>query len=104
MAVAFFSTWTTYGTWLPGDERGCQRSGRVDWADGMRAFRATLRMTADSITLDGRQRAIAEETVTAHCVVRGWTLHAVNCRSNHVHAVVTAPDRACEVPREQFKA
>jgi hypothetical protein len=22
MAIAFFSTWTTYGTWLPGDQRG----------------------------------------------------------------------------------
>jgi len=31
-------------------------------------------------------------------------LHAVNCRTNHVHVVVTAPDRAIEIPREQFKA
>ncbi|HEX3998701.1 MAG TPA: hypothetical protein VHX65_09150 [Pirellulales bacterium] len=22
MAIAFFSAWTTYGTWLPGDARG----------------------------------------------------------------------------------
>jgi hypothetical protein len=21
MAIAYFSTWTTYGTWLPGDSR-----------------------------------------------------------------------------------
>ena len=31
-------------------------------------------------------------------------LHAVNCRSNHVHVVVAAPGRRIEVPREQFKA
>ena len=24
--LAFFLTWTTYGTWLPGDERGWSRS------------------------------------------------------------------------------
>jgi REP element-mobilizing transposase RayT len=105
MAIAFFSTWTTYGTWLPGDARGwLQRAGGVEWADGMRAFRATLRMTHGATTLDAGQRSVVEATVLAHCGFRGWTLHAVNCRSNHVHAVVTAPDRTLAIPREQFKA
>ena len=25
--LAYFLTWTTYGTWLPGDERGWNRKG-----------------------------------------------------------------------------
>jgi len=28
MAIAIFSTWTTYGSWLPGDERGWWQRGR----------------------------------------------------------------------------
>jgi hypothetical protein len=28
MAIAFFSTWTTYGTWLPGDPRSWYQRGR----------------------------------------------------------------------------
>ena len=27
--LAYFLTWTTYGTWLPGDERGWNRKGEV---------------------------------------------------------------------------
>src|SRR5205823_12278157 len=43
------------------------------------------------------QRRSVEAQITETCRLRGWTLHVVNCRSNHVHAVVTAdvddPDR-----------
>ena len=43
------------------------------------------------------------DTVKSHCQIRGWLLHAVNARSNHVHVVVSAtcdPDTIVE----QFKA
>ncbi len=45
-----------------------------------------------------------EVTIGEHCAIRNWTLHAVNCRSNHLHVVVTAPHRSIEIPREQFKS
>ena len=44
-----------------------------------------------------------ENTITDHCRIRGWQLHIVNCRTNHVHAVVTV-DRDPDEAREQFKA
>ncbi len=53
--------------------------------------------------LDGRQRRIVEETIEDHCRIRGWALHAVNCRSNHLHVVVTA-DRHPDEVRKQLKA
>jgi REP element-mobilizing transposase RayT len=37
----------------------------------------------------------------AACV---WKLHAVNCRSNHCHTVVTAMDHDGEQVRDQFKS
>jgi REP element-mobilizing transposase RayT len=63
-----------------------------------------LRMTESAVTLEPDQRRLVEETIAAHCAVRAWTLHSVNCRSNHVHVVVTAPGRLIELPRKQFKA
>jgi REP element-mobilizing transposase RayT len=105
VAIAFFSTWTTYGTWLPGDPRGWYQRGRgVREPDALRRFEAALLMTESALTLDAEQRRIVEQTIAEHCAIRKWHLHAVNCRSNHVHVVVTAPDRRIEVPREQFKA
>ncbi len=105
MAIAFFSTWTTYGTWLPGDERGwSHRNKGLQGPDLKRRFEAVLRQTEGALTLDADQRRLVEQTIADHCVIRRWHLHAVNCRSNHVHAIVTAPGRAIEIPREQFKA
>jgi REP element-mobilizing transposase RayT len=105
MSVAYFTTWTCYGTWLPGDDRGWFQSGR-GWRepDGRRAFQAALRMREDAVLLDHDQRQLVETVISTHAAIRGWELHAVNCRTNHVHVVVTAPGRRIEVPREQFKA
>lgn len=105
MAVAFFSTWTTYGTWLPGDSRGWYQRGRgLQDPDALRRLEASLLMSEAALTLDPQQRRMVENTIAKHCAIRGWVLHAVNCRTNHVHVVVTAPGRDIEVPREQFKA
>jgi len=60
-------------------------------------------MTEDACLLDSEQRELVERTIRDHCRIRGWELHAVNCRTNHVHVVVTAnlgPKQA----RAQFKA
>jgi hypothetical protein len=37
------------------------------------------------------------------CKIRGWELHAVNCRSNHAHVVVTA-NLDPKIVRSQLKA
>ena len=49
------------------------------------------------------QRCKVEAVCREHARIRGWILHAVNARSNHVHLAVTA-DKAPEVVRDQFKA
>jgi REP element-mobilizing transposase RayT len=105
VAIAYFTTWTTYGTWLPGDPRGWFQSGRgLQDPDAARRFEALFLMTESALIPDPDQRRLVEQTVADHCAIRGWEFHAVNCRSNHVHVVVTAPGRPIEEPREQFKA
>jgi len=60
-------------------------------------------MTESACLLDEQQRVVVEETITEHCRLRRWELHAVNCRTKHVHVVVSA-DREPEDVRDQFKA
>jgi REP element-mobilizing transposase RayT len=102
--LAYFLTWATYGTWLPGDERGWVEY-KHGWQlpDPLRKLEAEARMTEDACRLDEEQRRLVEDTIAKHCRIRGWHLHAVNCRSNHLHVVVTASRHPNEV-REQFKA
>src|SRR5580704_16263495 len=91
MAIAYLLTWTTYGTWLPGDKRGSFADGKgLQAPNSIRELEAAARMTEDACILDPQQRTLVEQTIADHCRIRGWQLHAVNCRSNHVHVVVTA--------------
>ena len=100
----YFITWTTYGTWLPGDARGWKKAGT-----GQRVPQPRLeewcreKMTGTPITLNEIQRKKVEVVCREHAEHRRWDLHAVSARSNHVHLAVTA-DKPAEVVRDQFKA
>jgi REP element-mobilizing transposase RayT len=89
--IGYFLTWVTYGTWLPGDGRGWVEY-KFGWRmpNPIRELEARARMTEDACVLAPEQRRIVEAQIAETCAHRGWTLHAVNCRSNHVHAVVSA--------------
>jgi Transposase IS200 like len=102
--LAYFLTWPTYGTWLPGDERGWIQYGR-GWKlpDAVRKLEAEARMSEDACRLDGEQRKVVEQQIAETCNARGWELHAVNCRSNHAHVVITAA-QAPKIVRNQLKA
>jgi REP element-mobilizing transposase RayT len=103
--LAFFLTWTAYGSWLPGDDRGwVDGRGGFHTAEPLRKAVALRQMAEDAITFDVAQRVAVEAAVAAHCRVRGWHLHAVQCRSQHVHVVVTAVERAPDDVMKQLKS
>lgn len=60
-------------------------------------------MTEPPCILDEQQRLIVERTIAEHCKIHGWELYAVNCRTKHVHVVVSA-NRKPENVRDQLKA
>ncbi|MBS0206785.1 MAG: transposase [Planctomycetes bacterium] len=102
--VTLFITFTTYGTWLPGDRRGWRK-----WKTGAQPSQPLLenwcreRMQEQPLLLSEPHRKKVEAVIRDHAKIRGWLLHAVSVRSNHVHIAVTvdgSPKRA----RDQFKA
>lgn len=106
MAVlAYHITWTTYGTWLPGDARGWVKSRvwGIQAPDSELERQTRARMAETAVVLTPDQRLLVEQTITDHCRIRGWILHAVNARTNHLHVVVTA-DRSADEVRDQFQA
>ena len=88
--ISLFITWTTYGSWLPGDSRGWMK-----WKVGQRQPQPLLedwcknQMKERAVLLDAQHRQVVEDVVGKHSDIRGWELHAVSVRSNHVHVVVT---------------
>ena len=102
--ITTFITWTTYGTWLPGDMRGWRHSNR-----GNQSPRPLLekwcreQMTSQIVTLSFDDRKMVELACVEHCKHRQWILLAANARSNHVHVVIEANERPQKV-RDQLKA
>jgi REP element-mobilizing transposase RayT len=103
--LTYLLTWTCYGTWLPGDDRGWTK-----WQQGevipqpLLADWCRKRMNETPVVLGNIQRKIVHDTIKRHCELRSWKLHAVNCRSNHCHVVVTANSHDGEQVRDQFKS
>ena len=97
--LAYFITFTTYGTWLHGDERGSvdleHNQVGTPWLepDGRRQAVNRRKMAQNAYHLDESRRGIVLEAIIAECRYRGWPLHAVHVRSNHVHLVVSADEQ-----------
>ncbi len=103
--MAFFITISTYGTWLPGDQRGWveyQRGWKMP--DPIRELEAAAIISEDANILNLHQRKIVESQICETCRFRKWFCHAVNCRSNHLHAVVSAFETRPKKVRGDLKA
>jgi len=94
--LAYLVTFRCYGTWLHGDERGSvdrfhnrYQSPYIP-ADRRRLEQKACKLKSEPVTLDSARRSSAVEAVRETCRLRGWLLRAVNARTNHVHAVVSA--------------
>jgi len=95
--LAYFLTWSTYATWLHGDPRGSvDHSHRAFDSPRLEPNERTLQRDAAStkeipLFLAPRDRRAVHDAIEEHARIKGWTIHALNVRSNHVHLVITAP-------------
>ena len=101
--LAYHITYHTYGTWLHGSDPGSvdprhNIPGTPYLPPDQNLERdKSARLKHDAVTLNAEQRAVVEAAIREVATFRGWTLHALNVRTNHVHVLVTAdvsPERA----------
>jgi REP element-mobilizing transposase RayT len=101
--LAYFLTFTCYGAWLHGDERGSvDQEHNVPLTpvlppDPERRAREQDVLAEPPYHLDEPRRQVMLHALCEIARRKGWSLHAVHVRSNHVHIVVTA-----EVPPERI--
>ena len=105
----YFVTFTCYGTWLHGDARGSIDRAHNDWLtpplepDEERERQAFALLKHAPVKLGSRQRPLIAQAIQEVCQHRGWRLHALNVRTNHVQVVVTANRRGKRVVND-FKS
>jgi len=92
--LAYFLTWTTYGTRLHGDSRGTvdeahNRLGQPRIApNAERQARSRRKLIQPPYTLSPEAQNIVLSVIRTHSDFRGWRLHAVATPRTHVHVVV----------------
>ena len=94
--IAYFITFRCHGTWLPGDARGwTDRPGQSRDLSLRSGHPGLLSMAQAAMAhcpsvLEAPHRETVGTAIREVCAHRGWTLHALNVRTNHVHVVVSA--------------
>ncbi len=93
--IAYLITFRTYGTWLAGDQRGSIDKYHNKY-EGPRAVPSDRReeihverLKGPPFLLNAASRNLVEEAIEEVCRYRGWSLIAMNVRTNHVHIVVS---------------
>jgi hypothetical protein len=103
-ADAYFITWTTYGTWLPGDPRGHvsnvvgaddryhrkldQFGSENSSGDPATLNRARAEQKWDTVWLDPRHAQVCAVAIIDSVVERNWNIVRSAIMCNHVHVVV----------------
>ena len=111
MPLAYFITFSTYGTWLHGTDKGKgsvdrdhkECGGEFAAADPGRVDGVREAMTQPPYLLDAVRRTVVCDAIVALARVKGWRLLAVHVRSNHVHVVIAA-DREADRLMADLKA
>jgi REP element-mobilizing transposase RayT len=94
--LAYFITYTCYGTRLHGDERGTVDLKHNEFrapllpADAARVQAMRERMRETAYWLDAPRRAVVLGVLREVAEHRRWLLIAAHARSTHVHAIVHA--------------
>lgn len=95
--LAYLITIRCYGTWLHGDSRGSMnRQGYNIYGTQKIPQNQKLELAEKNllkhppVNLEMAHRTIDETTIREVCKHRGYFLHAINPRTNHVHTVVSA--------------
>lgn len=102
--LAYFLTFTTYGTWLHGDKRGSfkKHDGFIEGNNDNHSRPFLLK--EQPVVFSAEQRVLMDRVIIEVCHYRGWELHAKNVRTNHIHVVVMARNTKPEKILNDFKS
>ena len=97
--VAYFLSFTAYGTWLHGRDPGSVDRDHDAYGspvlppDPGRERAEQTQLRDPPYRLDADRRAAVLSTVAEVAAHRRWQLWAAHVRTNHVHVVLTARDK-----------
>jgi len=94
--LAYFITFSSYGTRLHGSENGSVDRNHNRYGDDLIPSKPLLQsyekrtQKHPTVTFEPAQRHIVLETIRKVCAYRQWRSFAIHIRTNHVHVVASA--------------
>jgi hypothetical protein len=101
--AGYMITWTTYGSWPPGDERGYVRKGNIYSANDKLKEASRRQQKHPTVSLSPQERQIVRGTTLLEGQGIGQTIRAVAVCANHVHIVAEPCRQSIEQVVSRYK-
>ena len=91
--VGYMLTWTTYGSWLQGDERGWVRDGKVQGPNAPLRQANASQQVDEVVHLSAEERTAVRKAILEESARQKYALRAVAVAADHVHVVMEYQDK-----------
>ena len=85
--IGYMLTWTTYGSWLQGDERGWVKNGRILQPDNKLYLANKQKLKGTHVRLKESQERLVKEIILAESKRINQKICALAVCSDHIHIV-----------------
>jgi len=97
-------TWTTYGSWLPGDKRGYVDNGKILLGDTKVLQRNRKRQKSPIVKLNKLEKRIVKQTILAEAEKISHKIEALAVYSNHIHLLARPHTKSIEELVSRYKS
>jgi len=101
--LGYMVTWTAYGTWLQGDNRGYVKEGRICEPNPQLEQKNKENQTGNTVKLTNKQQNIVRKAILEESHKLGQKIHSITVCSNHVHIVVGYSGDSIEKSVKSYK-
>jgi len=85
--LGYMITWTTYGTWLQGDERGYVKDGKIHPRNKALLQTNKQSQLQNVVKLSKLQQQLVREAILKEAVLQGQCIYALVVQPTHLHIV-----------------
>ena len=100
----YMVTWTTYGSWLPGDKRGYVEDGQILPGDTQILKRNMNRQKLPTVLLNPREKEIVRQVVLGQAQKIGQEIQALAVCTNHVHLLARSHSESIKDTVARYKS
>lgn len=86
--LGYMLTWTTYGTWLQGNDRGYVQEGETLSQNKGLILANKLSQAQGSVRLSKKQRQLVREAILKEAILRKQNVYTLAVKPTHIHIVL----------------